>query len=51
MRHGEKICQDSCEGRKKVVGKKKNTVNYNCRELLKHDSGAGERKERDLKGE
>lgn len=34
-----KNCRDSREGKKKVV--EKNPVNYNCRELLKHDSGAG----------
>lgn len=43
-----KICQDSCEGKKKVVEKK--AVNCNCRELLKHDPGAGERKRERFKG-
>lgn len=28
----------------------KKTVNCNCRELLKHDSGAGERKRERFKG-
>lgn len=29
---------------------KTNPVDYNCRELLKHDSGAGERKLKRFKG-
>lgn len=29
---------------------KKTAVDYNCRELLKHDSGAGERKRERFKG-
>lgn len=48
MRHGGKYVRTVVKVRKKLW--KKTPVNYNCRALLKHDSGAGERKRERFKG-